>query len=158
MRNKEILNAAEDIRRNPIGPGAVFRSEERKFQREYNRLLDLKDNPRKRNILGRLTGKYKFLDKMDVFELRDYVRNRINDEALDKLVRPNNLVSIKRKLEPLTDEVLFRIDSAKDAAKKVRDVAGGLTRPIGSVGRSVVEGVEKTAKAGLQSTKGIFRA
>ena len=158
MRNKEILNAAEDIRRNPIGPGAVFRSEERKFQREYNRLLDLKDNPRKRNILGRLTGKYKFLDKMDVFELRDYVRNRINDEALDKLVRPDRFGGIKRRLEPLTDRVLFGIDSAKDAAKKVRDVAGGLTRPIGSVGRSVVEGVEETAKAGLQSTKGIFRA
>lgn len=158
MRNKEILNAAEDIRRNPIPPDAVFRSEERKFQKEYNRLLDLKDNPNKRNILGRLTGKYKFLDKMDVFELRDYVRNRINDEALDKLVRPDRFGGIKRRLEPLTDRVLFGIDSAKDAAKKVRDVAGGLTRPIGSVGRSVVEGVEETSKAGLQSTKGIFRA
>ena len=158
MRNKEILNAAEDIIRDPIPPGAVFSSEERKFQREYNRLLDLKDNPRKRNILGRLTGKYKFLDKMDVFELRDYVRNRINDERLFNMVRPDKFGGIKRKLEPLTDKVLFGIDSAKDAAKKVRDVAGGLARPIGSVGRSVVEGVEKTAKAGLQSTKGIFRA
>ena len=43
--------------------------------------------------------------------LRDYVRNRINDEALDKLVRPDRFGGIKRRLEPLTDRVLFGIDS-----------------------------------------------
>ena len=59
------------------------------------------------------------------------------------MVRPDKFGGIKRKLEPLTDKVLFGIDSAKDAAKKVRDVAGGLTRPIGSVGRSVVEELRK---------------